>query len=99
MAARSASGAVSASGGGDAGGGPIGPVVIRVRPDTKFTPVRVATYNRELTELELSPDGKKVASVARGEIFADFADKETDKEQRQGPSFRVTNTPFRESDV
>jgi len=59
----------------------------------------VATYNRELTELELSPDGKKVAFVARGEIFADFADKDTDKEQRQGSSFRVTNTPFRESDV
>ena len=83
----------------DVGSGAIAPLVIRVRPDTKFTPVRVATYSRELTELELSPDGKKVAFVARGEIFADFADKETDKEQRQGPSFRVTNTPFRESDV
>jgi tricorn protease len=83
----------------DVGSGAIAPLVIRVRPDTKFTPVRVATYSRELTELELSPDGKKVAFVARGEIFADFADKETDKEQRQGPSFRVTNTPFRESNV
>jgi len=83
----------------DVGSGAIAPLVIRVRPDTKFTPVRVATYSRDLTELELSPDGKKVAFVARGEIFADFADKETDKDQRQGPSFRVTNTPFRESDV
>jgi Tol biopolymer transport system component/C-terminal processing protease CtpA/Prc len=83
----------------DVGSGAIAPLVIRVRPDTKFTPVRIATYSRDLTELELSPDGKKVAFVARGTIFADFADKETDKEQRQGPSFRVTNTSFRESDV
>jgi len=83
----------------DVGSRAIAPLTIRVRPDAKFTPVRVVTYNRELTELELSPDGKKLAFVARGEIFADFADKETDKEQRQGPSFRVTNTPFRESDV
>jgi len=83
----------------DVDSGAIAPLVIRVRPDTKFTPVRVATYSRDLTELELSPDGKKVVFVARGEVFADFADKETDKEQRQGPSFRVTNTPFRERDV
>ncbi|MEP7189318.1 MAG: S41 family peptidase, partial [Roseiflexaceae bacterium] len=83
----------------DVDSGAIAPLVIRVRPDTKFTPVRVATYSRDLTELELSPDGRKVAFVARGEVFADFADKETDKEQRQGPAFRVTNTPFRESDV
>jgi Tol biopolymer transport system component/C-terminal processing protease CtpA/Prc len=83
----------------DVGSGAIAPLSIRVRPDTKITPVRVATYSRDLAEFELSPDGKKVAFVARGEIFADFADKETDKEQRQGPSFRVTNTSFRESDV
>jgi tricorn protease len=77
----------------------IAPLSIRVRTDTKQTPVYVYTYTRYLDELALSPDGKKLAFVARGEIFADFADKETDKEQRQGPSFRVTNTPFRESDV
>ncbi|HWQ14939.1 MAG TPA: S41 family peptidase [Roseiflexaceae bacterium] len=75
------------------------PLDIRVRPDTKLNPVRVAVYTRDLSELALSPDGKKVAFVARGEIFADFADKETDREQRQGASFRVTSTPYRERDV
>jgi Tol biopolymer transport system component/C-terminal processing protease CtpA/Prc len=83
----------------DVPSGVVSPLPIRVRPDTKITPVRVQTYSRELSELELSPDGKKIAYVVRGAVFADFADKETDKEQRQGPSFRVTNTPFRESDV
>ncbi len=83
----------------DLASGVASPIPISVRPDTKITPVRLYTYTRDLSELALAPDGKKVAFVARGEVFADFADKETDKEQRLGPSLRVTNTPFRESDV
>jgi tricorn protease len=83
----------------DLASGAAQPISISVRPDTKITPVRVQTYTRELSELALAPDGKKVAFVAHGEVFADFGDKETDKEQRQGPSFRVSNTPFRERDV
>ncbi len=83
----------------DLASGQAEPIPIRVRSDTKITPVRVAVYTRDLSELALSPDGKKVAFVARGEVFADFADKETDRERRQGPSFRVTNTPFRERDI
>jgi len=68
-------------------GAPSGPAVERVR------------QTDQLQDLALAPDGKKVAFVVRGEIFADFADKETDREQRQGPAFRVTNTSFRESDI
>lgn len=75
------------------------PIPLRVRADTKLTPVRVEYWARSFSELALAPDGKKVAFVARGELFADFADKETDREQRQGPSFRVTNTPAREGQV
>jgi Tol biopolymer transport system component/C-terminal processing protease CtpA/Prc len=78
----------------------VAPVDIRVRPDTKVPPPRVYTYRDNISELELAPDGKKVAFVVRGEIFADFADKETDKEQRQGgPAFRVTSNSFRDHDV
>jgi tricorn protease len=83
----------------DTASGEAEPIGVRVRPDTKITPVRVAVYSRELSELALAPDGKKAAFVARGEVFADFADKETDRDQRQGPSFRVTATPFRERGV
>ncbi len=72
---------------------------VRVRADTKHTPVRVESWSRGFSELRLSPDGKKLAFVARGEIFADFADKETDRDIRQGPSFRVTDTPARESQI
>jgi tricorn protease len=83
----------------DTESGAVEPITIRVRPDTKITPVAVVSYTRDFSELALAPDGKKVAFVARGEVFADFADKETDREQRQGPAMRVTTTPFRERDI
>ncbi|MEM8529959.1 MAG: S41 family peptidase [Chloroflexota bacterium] len=83
----------------DLASGNSAPIDIQVRQDTKITPVRTQTYSRQLSELALAPDGSKVAFVVRGEIFADFADKETEKERRQGPSIRVTNTTFREHDI
>jgi Tol biopolymer transport system component/C-terminal processing protease CtpA/Prc len=75
------------------------PISITIRADTKHTPVEIQHYNRGVSELALSPDSKKVAFVIRGEVFADFADKETDKERRQGSSFRVTQTAARERDL
>src|SRR5919197_2345972 len=59
-------------------GAPAGPAVERVRQTEQFQ------------DLALSPDGKKVAFVARGEIFAASA---TDG----GDATRVTNTPAPES--
>ena len=80
-------------------GGEPEPIEVRVRGDTKYTPVRVEGWTRGFSELRLSPDGKKVAFVARGAVFADFADKETDRELRQGPSFRVCDGPGRQSQL
>ncbi len=74
-------------------------VPIQVRQDTKMMPVRVQTYTRDVSELALSPDGRKVAFTVRGKMFADFADKETDREQRQGPAYRISTTAFRDSDI
>ncbi len=76
--------------------GEAAPIPIRVRIDTKRTPVQIEHWSSGFSEVRLSPDGKKVALVARGDVFADFADKETDRELRQGPAFRITNTPARE---
>ncbi|MFL6336037.1 MAG: LpqB family beta-propeller domain-containing protein [Pyrinomonadaceae bacterium] len=59
-------------------GAPAGPAVERVR------------QTEQLQDLALSPDGKKVAFVARGEVFAASA---TDG----GDAVRVTNTPAPES--
>lgn len=83
----------------DTASGQAEPVAVRVSPDTKVSPPRVYTTSRDLSELALAPDGKKLAFVVRGEVFADFADKETDKERRQGQAFRVTSTPARERHV
>jgi Tol biopolymer transport system component/C-terminal processing protease CtpA/Prc len=75
------------------------PLRLKVRSDYKWNPVRVLNYSRDLSELRLAPDGKKIAFVIRGELFADFAEKDVDREKRQGQAFRLTNTPSRESDL
>ncbi len=75
------------------------PIDVKLPADKKNSSVFFANYSRELTELALAPDGKKLAFVVRGEVFLDFADKETDKDLRQGNSFRVTSTSAREGDV
>ncbi|MBC8161343.1 MAG: PD40 domain-containing protein [Roseiflexaceae bacterium] len=83
----------------DLASGEAAPVPIRARADITMSAASTALVSREVAELALSPDNKKLAFVAQGDIFVDFADKETDKERRQGPSFAVTSTPFREDDV
>jgi tricorn protease len=83
----------------DPAGGEPEPIDVRVRGDTKYTPVRIESWSRNFSELRLSPDGRKVAFVARGTIFADFADKETDRDLRHGPAFRVAESFARESQV
>ncbi len=79
--------------------GEAAPLSIQVRTDSRYAPTFVEQRTRGFSELRLAPDGKKLAFIAHGEIFADFADKETDKERRQGPSFRITNTHARESQL
>ncbi|NJO04351.1 MAG: peptidase S41 [Chloroflexaceae bacterium] len=75
------------------------PIPIVVRTDPKFTPVYVEGRSRGFSEYALSGDGKKIAYVSRGNIFADFADKDTDRERRQGDSFPVTGGPSREMGI
>ena len=74
------------------------PIEITVNSDEKFSPVRNYTTNSEINEYHLSPDGKKVAFIAHGSIFADLSEK-GDKIKKGGNSFKVTDTPFRESQL
>lgn len=83
----------------DPASGEAAPIPITARGDSKITPVREESWHRGFSELRLSPDGRKIAFVARGQVFVDFADKETDRELRQGPSFRVTSSGARESQI
>lgn len=75
------------------------PVTITLRHDTRVLPLRPVTISREPSEVALAPDGKKIALVVRGRVYADFADKETEKEQRQGVAFRVGRGHSRERQV
>jgi Tol biopolymer transport system component len=61
-------------------GAPAGPAVDHVRATSQFS------------HLALSPDGKKIAFAARGEIFAASA-------KDGGDAVRVTNTPAAEMDA
>ncbi len=75
------------------------PLEVQVRVDTRLTPVVMEYRTRGFSELALAPDGKKVAFVARGNVFADFADKETERERREGDSFPITRNAARQSEL
>ncbi|MBI1924780.1 PD40 domain-containing protein, partial [Candidatus Poribacteria bacterium] len=74
------------------------PVEIIVQTDEKTTPINHQTHTANINEFELSPDGKKVAFIVHGEVFADLADK-GDKVKKGGDSFKATDTPARESQL
>ena len=74
------------------------PVEIILQTDEKLTPIQHHSYISGINEFELAPDGRKVAFIVHGEVFADLADK-GDKIKKGGNSFKVTDTPFRESQL
>ena len=74
------------------------PVEITVQTDEKINPITYHTYNGNIDEFRLSPDGKKVAFIVHGEVFADLANK-GEKVKKGGDSFKVTDTPARESQL
>ena len=74
------------------------PVEIILQTDEKSNPIRHHSYTSGINEFELAPDGKKVAFIVHGEVFADLADK-GDKIKKGGDSFKVTATPSRESQL
>ncbi|MBV9242514.1 MAG: PD40 domain-containing protein, partial [Acidobacteria bacterium] len=65
------------------------PITLRGAASTPMTE-RVTGLGSQLRELALSPDGKKVAVIARGEVFAASA-------KDGGDAVRITNTPAAET--
>ena len=74
------------------------PVEIILQTDEKSTSIQHHSYISGINEFELSPDGRKVAFIVHGEVFADLADK-GDKVKKGGDSFKVTATSSRESQL
>jgi tricorn protease len=72
-------------------GGDAQKVSIRIMEDGRTTLDKVLPVNGGVTEMTLSPNGKEIAFVFRGEIFVTSVDG--------GITKRVTNTPWQERSV
>ncbi len=74
-------------------GGPVTSVPILCRTDERGARASFATYNgTNVSEYELSPDGKRMAFVVRGDIFVVTIDK-------GGDAKRLTDNPTRDGDM
>ncbi len=71
-------------------GGKPAKIDVDANSDYKFDPVELKTFGRDATEYAVSPNGKLVALVARGELFVKEADKEKSK------SVNLSNHSFRD---
>ncbi|HTH56216.1 MAG TPA: S41 family peptidase [Cyclobacteriaceae bacterium] len=66
-------------------------VDIKIQTETKLNPYEIVPVNSGATELAISPNGKEVAFVVRGEIFVTSVEG--------GATKRITNTPEQERSV
>ena len=66
-------------------------VTIAIHTDRKENPTEYKTFRSNATEMDLSPNGKELAIIIRGDIFVTSTDYETTK--------RITNTPEQERSV
>lgn len=64
---------------------------VAVRVDGRAAQEKVLPVNGAMTEMEVSPNGKEIAFVVRGEIFVTSADGKVTR--------RITNTPGQERSV
>ena len=63
-------------------------VQVRIRTQAKSNPDKFISINGGVQEMAISPDGKEIAFIARGEVFVTSVDGALTK--------RITNTPERE---
>ncbi|WP_045114095.1 S41 family peptidase [Microscilla marina] len=66
-------------------------VNIKIFSEDRHNPEEIVSVNRGATDLAISPNGKEVAFVVRGEIFAASIEGGTTK--------RITNTPEQERNI
>jgi C-terminal processing protease CtpA/Prc/Tol biopolymer transport system component len=66
---------------------------IAIGADYRHDPIEHKTFAGKATEYEVSPNGKYLAFVVRGEIFVTANDKEKSR------TVQITNNPYRDLDV
>ena len=64
---------------------------VNVATDGRYNPARTITVNGKVSELEVSPSGKEVVYISRGEVFV--------RSVAEGTTRRITNTPEQERSV
>jgi len=68
-------------------------VEINIGSDYRFDPIEHKTFSGDLSDYSVSPNGKNIALVVRGEVFITQNDKERSR------TVQITNSPSREKDV
>lgn len=76
----------------DVASGKASPIVVTMRGAPASPDVSRAPLTSGFRDLALSPDGRKLAFIARGEVFAASS-------REPGTATRLTDTPAREADV
>lgn len=65
-------------------------VEITIRADERFDPTEAKTFRSDASEIAISPNGKRMAFVVRGEIFVGESDKEKSR------TVNVSESAFRD---
>ncbi|MBI1939320.1 MAG: PD40 domain-containing protein [Ignavibacteriales bacterium] len=65
-------------------------VEIKINADERFDPIEFKTMTNNASEYSVSPNGKLIAFVVRGELFVKEADKEKSR------SVNLSDSPFRD---
>lgn len=73
-------------------GGPAEKVNVEIGADDRFDPVENKTFTNNMREYAISPNGKLLAFVIRGEVFVKEADKDKNR------SVNLSDSPFRDQE-
>ncbi len=66
-------------------------VPVNIINDSRYNPEKIVSVNKDITEMALSPNGKEVAFIHRGEVFVASV--------KEGTTRRITDTPEQERSV
>jgi Tol biopolymer transport system component/C-terminal processing protease CtpA/Prc len=66
-------------------------VNIQIASDSRYNTEKILSVNKNATEMALSPNGKELAFVHRGEVFVSSI--------KEGTTKRITNTPEQERNI
>ncbi len=66
-------------------------VAIQIAADARYNEEKIVKVNSDITEMDLSPNGKEVVYIVRGEVFVSSV--------KEGTTKCITNTPEQERSV